>query len=167
MGSVREYAESVATADVRATLEWLDGAGYTLSQSSGSPGETFGNLALVFSGGCVVQIVRDRGQWMADLKPASGPTFYNLDLLVPAALGIDYPEPSPGDRLPDQLPDGVSWREVFPIVLDWLQGPGAAEAVARMGDQRYVLMWPTSHQARDIRRRWKREGGGPAGPPKT
>jgi hypothetical protein len=46
---VREYVEEMATADVRATIDWLDRAGFRLAASQGGRGEAFGNALLVFS----------------------------------------------------------------------------------------------------------------------
>ncbi|MFC6022132.1 hypothetical protein ACFP2T_38965 [Plantactinospora solaniradicis] len=42
-------------------------------------------------------------------------------------------------------------------MLDWIGGPGVAEALQRADDQRYVVMWPDSHKAKQLRRTWRRQ----------
>ncbi|MEO3748677.1 hypothetical protein [Plantactinospora sp. B5E13] len=85
------------------------------------------------------------------------------DLLIAASRGLDYPDCFPEHAgiprfpLPEQLPVGVSWRSTLPAVLDWISGPGVAEAVQRANDQRYVVMWPDSPTARQLRRTWRRQ----------
>jgi len=166
VNAVREYVESRATDDVRATLQWLDEAGYVLTGSRGGTGEAFGNAVLVLTGRCEVTIVLERDQWFLDVAPGPGAEPIQYDLLLPAYEGRDYAEyytgpaaaSEPGEvSRPEQLPPGVSWRETLPPVLEWINGPGVSQAVADVADQRYVYMWPTSHKARDIRRRRRRQ----------
>ncbi|MBE1491160.1 hypothetical protein [Plantactinospora soyae] len=88
------------------------------------------------------------------------------DLLSAASRNLDYadcfPECAdiPSSPLPEQLPVGVGWRSTLPTVLAWIGGPGVAEAVKRANDQRYVVMWPDSNKAKELRRTWRRQANG-------
>ena len=81
----------------------------------------------------------------------------DYSVLLAAAEGRDfrdYPH-SPG-TLHTQLPEAVSWHQTLPEVLSWLAGDATPEAIAQAQDQKYVHMWPDSHKAREIQRRWRR-----------
>jgi len=70
----------------------------------------------------VVRIIRDRGQWLADLVPGRG-EFVPLHVLVTAWEG-STPAPKDrqaGDPLPEVLPEGVQWRVVLPGIVSWLE----------------------------------------------
>jgi hypothetical protein len=108
------------------------------------------------------------GAWCLDVAPTPGAKPIQYDLLLPAHEGRDDADyyagyqatarQEPGRyRRQEQLPLALSWRQTLPSVLEWINGPEVAQAVAHVADQRYVLMWPTSHKARDIRRRWRRQ----------
>ncbi len=146
MDEVRAKVEAQAPVHVLEALRWLEQNGYRLSGSQdGGMG-----LSLSYSGACEVLVIRDRSQWTIDIAPAPGAEFYSYDLLRPAASGTDYRLPA-GDE---------SWLATLPGVLEWIHGPGVAAAIDRLKDQRYVLMWPDSRTAADIRRRWKRDRTG-------
>ena len=174
---MREYAESRATDDVRATLRWLDEAGYVLTEAKGGAEAPMGSAALVFTGRCEVRIILESGQWCLDVAATPGAKPIQYDLLLPAREGRDYSdyyagyqavardEPGERSRLPEQLPPGVSWRQTLPSVLEWITRPEVTHAVALVADQRYVLMWPTSHKARDLRRRWRQQAQASRGTP--
>ena len=59
---VRGHVESRATGDVRATLQWLDEAGYVLTEAKGGTEALMGSAALVFTGRCEATIILERGQ---------------------------------------------------------------------------------------------------------
>ncbi|WP_062530095.1 hypothetical protein [Demequina rhizosphaerae] len=134
-----------APRDVRAAVEWLTGHGYVLAGHSG--GSSFG-AQLTFDGEAQVVITVDRGQWFLDVAAAPGAEPHQYDLLIPALAGKPYADVFPDARatapdgeLPEQLPPDVSWSETLPRVLAWIQGEGAAGAVADAGGQRTRLMW--------------------------
>ena len=86
------------------------------------------------------------------------------DLLVAAQRGQTYWDCFPGDMgfgllgHARQLPPGLSWRGTLPDVLAWIGGRDVAEAIDRARDQRYVVMWPDSHKAKQLRRCWRAQG---------
>jgi hypothetical protein len=134
---VREYVEEMATADVRATIDWLDRAGFRLAASQGGRGEAFGNALLVFSLDLAVRIVRDRGQWDIAVSLPDGSAWFGLAIVTDAREGRDWQPPAitrDGD-LPEQLPDGLSWRDHLPPALAWLRQPGS-EAVLQRANAR-------------------------------
>lgn len=152
MDSVLEYVDTVANDDVRATLRWLDAAGYRVTSSAGGPTESFGNAFLVFTGRREVEIIRDRGQWMIGISLAPGGERIWLDVLAAARKGVAWAPPphrqSLSSPIPGQLPVGVSWGASLPDVLGWLDEPGAEE-VAKAA----------TVKARDLMRRWWRDVG--------
>jgi len=131
MDPVRTYVEENAGSDVRATLAWLDDAGFRITESLGGRGESFGNALLVFSGDVDVQIVRDRGQWDITVAPQCDGRWYSLAVLAAAQAGHDWepPERNPSAALPDQFPPGIVWRQTLPSALEWLKLPGSATAL--------------------------------------
>ncbi|WP_319461439.1 hypothetical protein [Micromonospora sp. RTP1Z1] len=131
MDPVREYVEEVASHDVRATLAWLDDAGFRLAASQGGRRESFGDALLVFSGDAKVRIVRDRGQWDVAVSPAAGGAWFSLAILTAAREGRDWETPAVDFSAgpPRQLPCGISWRHSLPTALEWLKQPGSTEAL--------------------------------------
>ena len=127
MSSRYQWALDKAVPDVRATLEWLDTAGFTITDSRGGEHEEFGNVLLQFQRTDVgVRISRDRGQWLCNISPPGRPDYLGLNVLLTAKEGGE-PDPGPRDAaftqpLPEQLPKGVSWHSVIPSLIDWLQG---------------------------------------------
>jgi hypothetical protein len=126
---VREYVEEVANDDVRATLAWLDEAGFRLTASRGGRRESFGNALLVFSADAEVRIVRDRGQWDLTVSPGAGAGWFSLDVVTAAREGREWEPPAVdfSAGLPCQLPEGTSWRHSLPIGLEWLSQPGSTD----------------------------------------
>jgi hypothetical protein len=157
---LRDYVVAQATEDVADTLRWLEESAFLLTSAQGGRTEPFGNLRLVYEGPAgVVTMIRERSVWSLDVASDPAGKSIQYDLAVAAAQGRDwrvYPH-TPGAHL-DQIPEGVSWRRTLPGVLRWLSESGDQDSIALAADQRYVFMWPDSHKARDIRRRWKAEG---------
>src|SRR2546430_8140473 len=131
------YGRERAPQDVRDSLDWLAREGFVLVDEQGGPGESFGDLLVEFERSpLVVRIIRDRGQWLADLVPGRG-EFVPLHVLVTAWEG-STPAPKDrqvGDPPPEVLPEGVQWRgAVFrrvSLVGVGGQGPGAGGGGAR------------------------------------
>lgn len=162
--AARQYAEEHATDDVLSTMRWLEASGYVLTAATGGTGEYNGGVRLVYTGQREVAITRDRGQWFLDVADAPGGKRILFELLLGAMQGMEYADwqaavaqARGAARLPDQLPPAVSWQRTLPSALEWLGGPGAAEAVALASDRRYAAMWPDSRKARALRRRWQRQ----------
>jgi hypothetical protein len=134
---VREYVEEVANDDVRATLAWLDDAGFRLTASQGGRRESFGNALLVFSGDAAVRIVRDRGQWDVAVSPATGGAWFSLAILTAAREGREWEPPAVdfSAGLPCQLPYGISWRHSLPAAFEWLKQPGSTAALKQADAQ--------------------------------
>jgi len=79
------------------------------------------------------------------LQPDTEPWQY--ELLVAAHAGRDFGEVFPeasllvaGERLPDQLPAGVSWRATLPEILAWVATDGVEGLVDRARRERCKLM---------------------------
>lgn len=143
---VDEFLRTYAPGDVQNTVAWLSANGYTLvSQVRES---TFGSQ-FVYAQNAEVWITVDRSQWCLDVAPTTGSKPWQYDLLVAAHRRLDYGDlfPDTGSRsltdpLPNQLPEGVSWRETLPDILQWVRGEAVAESVDRAIHQRAALMWP-------------------------
>lgn len=145
---VEEFLQRFAPDDVRDTIEWLSVNGYTLSSHRGE--STFG-AQFAYVGDAEVRVTVDRSQWMLDVAPRPGAEPWQYDLLVAALTdrpyGDAFPETgsrSQGDPLPDQLPEGVSWRETLPLILECIDGESVQEAVGRALHERNQFLWPRS-----------------------
>jgi hypothetical protein len=143
---VDEFLTRYAPDDVRDTIAWLATHGYTLVSRQGEG--TFGAL-LVYGGDAEVRITVDRSQWCLDVAPRPGREAWAYDLLLAAQTedqecGALFPKTGSrlwGDPLPEQLPEGVSWRETLPDILEWVSGDSVETAVDRARHQRGDLMW--------------------------
>ena len=94
--------------------------------------------------GTGLRMVRDRGQWMMDLRRGDG-RWLDFELLTLASRGITAYSGSPARKgsLPDQLPQGVSWRDQLPHVLAWLGSSLDAEDLcAALGRTRAAELFP-------------------------
>lgn len=145
--TAREYVETNATSDVLATISWLDGRGWKVAREDPEPGQHMGNVYLTFMKARQITIASDRSQWIIGLALAPGEREFWLDVLDAARLGRVW-EPGPvralGDPLATQLPEGVSWREVLPEVLTWLDTDGAEEKAreaTRLADKAMKRRW--------------------------
>lgn len=143
---VDEFIRVNAPADVQHTVAWLLSSGYVLVSQEGA--STFG-ASFVLEGDSVVQVIVDRSQWSLDVAAASGAQLWQYDLLLAAQSSQEYGRRFPGvgartldAPLPKQLPEGVSWRETLPGVLQWIQASDVTESVTEAQQQRSTLMWP-------------------------
>jgi hypothetical protein len=143
---VDEFIRVNAPADVQHTVAWLLSSGYVLVPQEGA--STFG-ASFVLEGDSVVQVIVDRSQWSLDVAAASGAQLWQYDLLLAAQSSQEYGRRFPGvgartldAPLPKQLPEGVSWRETLPGVLQWIQAGDVTESVTEAQQQRSTLMWP-------------------------
>jgi hypothetical protein len=143
--SEQDFLRANAPSDVQDTVAWLSDNGYRLASQAGA--STFG-AEFVFEGEAMVRIVVDRSQWMLDVAPSPGADLWQYDLLIAAHSGQDYGQrfPDTGSRavgrtLPEQLPEGVSWRETLPDVVRWVHENDVAERVSNAKRQRATLMW--------------------------
>ncbi len=125
----------------------------TDTHSAPSAGESTFGSQFVYTGGAEVLITVDRSQWMLDVAPRPGAEAWQYDLLIAAQKGQPYGEVFPtvgirsaGDPLPEQLPEGVSWRETLPGILQWVTGDGVQAAVDRARNERFRLMWPHTRE---------------------
>ncbi|HSF26516.1 MAG TPA: hypothetical protein VLC50_03265 [Actinomycetes bacterium] len=148
MQTTMEYIEAVAPEDVLATLRWLTAHGYEVSRAVGA-GEHMGSALVVFSHSREVTVLRDRGQWDISVALSPGGTPLSLAVLNAARLGVAW-DPGPhrplDEPLAPQLPEGMIWHETLPLVLEWLDQPGATAAVEA-----------AAAQARESTTRWWKE----------
>lgn len=142
---VDEFLRTHAPTDVQDTVGWLATQGYALASHEGE--STFG-ATFVYAGDAEVRITVDKSQWYLDVAPRPGAQAWAYDLLIAAREGEEYGAvfPRTGSRswrdpLPDQLPEGVRWRETLPGILQWLSDE-VGPAVERALRQRHALMWP-------------------------
>ena len=143
---VEEFLQRFAPSDVQDTIAWLSANGYTLSSHRGDG--TFG-AEFVYTGDVRVLINVDRSQWMLDVAPRPDADAWQYDVLIAAQTRRPYAEvfPRTGDRsvgapLPEQSPEGVSWRETLPGILQWMVSDGVRVAVDQARKERNRLMWP-------------------------
>jgi hypothetical protein len=160
--AAEEFLRRFATDDVRAAVHWLLDNGYALAESQ--IGASDWAASFVYAGDAEVHVGVERSQWHLDVAPTPGKPPIQYDLLVAARRGQPYWECFPREvgsgrsAQVRQLPPGLSWRETLPDVLAWIGGHHVAEAVARASDQRYVVRWPDSHKAKQLRRSWRAQG---------
>jgi hypothetical protein len=147
---VEEFLRRFAPGDVRDTIAWLSANGYALSSHRGEG--TFG-AQFVYRSDAEVLVTVDRSQWMLDIAPRPGSKAWQYDLLIAAQTGQPYGEvfPTVGarsveDPLPAHLPEGVSWRETLPGILQWVEGDEVQVAVDRARHERDRLMWPRTRK---------------------
>jgi len=141
----RELLAAHAPSDVLETVTWLLENGYTLTTQRGD--NTFG-AEFVYHGHSRVRIIVDRSQWSLDVAAALGSAWIQYDLAVAARSGTAYGQRFPrtggrsfGDPLPEQLPEGVSWRETLPDMLEWVRTVEVTTVVETARRQRSVLVW--------------------------
>jgi len=140
----RELLAAHAPSDVLETVMWLLENGYTLTTQRGE--STFG-AEFVYDGRSRVRIIVERSQWFLDVAAAPGSAWIQYDLAVAARSGTAYGERFPrlggrslGDPLPEQLSEGVSWRETLPDLLEWVRTADVTTAVETSRRQRSVLI---------------------------
>ncbi len=141
--SVSEEILRVATPDVRAAVRWLLSQGAEVVREDPPHGMAFAGVEFSIDG-TGLRMVRDRGQWMMDLRRGNG-RWLDFELLTLASQGITaYPgSPARKGSLPDQLPQGVSWRDQLPQVLDWLGSSRDAEDLcAALSRSRAAQLFP-------------------------
>jgi|SRR5579863_1320491 len=139
MTGARGYALSRATDDVAETIRWLEAEGFACVRERGGAGESFGDVSIEFERtGIRVGIGRDRSQWMLAIASPSG-QLLGLDIWLTAMRGARAtrePRRSLSERLPEQLPEGESWRTVIPELLDWIRsGDRSTELAAAIHDR--------------------------------
>ena len=138
-----EFLQRAAPSDVQETIAWLSAYGYTLSSHQGDG--TFG-AQFRYLGEAKVLITVDRSQWSLDVALTPDAEVWQYELLIAAQIGQAYGKVllltdtrSVGDQLPQQLPDGVSWRETLPGILRWVQGDDVRVAVDKAREERNQL----------------------------
>ena len=136
-----------APSDVRDTIAWLSTNGYTRSSHRGE--STFG-AQFIYSSDAEVIVTVDRSPWLLDVAPRPGAESWQYDLLIAAQSGQPYEEVFPmvggravGEPLPEQLPEGVSWRETLPGILQYIESDEVQTAVDQARKERNRLMWPS------------------------
>jgi hypothetical protein len=157
-----------ATADVAATVAWLESEGWALVADRGPSVD--GDLLLRFRSlrGDEAAITRDRGQWMLALTLVGWERAHDIDLVLVAVTGEVPARWDASQRwqgpMSEQLPVGVEWRRALPVVLDRLRTDREAEdriaELARLRASRMVAdasagMWPLPPTRRH-RRPWPR-----------
>ncbi len=130
-----------ATADVGATMRWLEDQGWRLVEERGP--EAMGDRLYRWRSlaGDELVVTRDRSQWMCSLHLVGWERPWDLDLLLVAVTGEIPAGWDAGRRwselLPEQLPVGVTWIEALPRVLVRLRGDaGAQRRVVALARQR-------------------------------
>lgn len=134
---------AVATSDVADAVAWLLAEGALVTGEEAPHGMGFAALELELSG-AQVRMVRDRGQWMLDLR-LRGQPWLQLDLVHAVRTGGGDWGSAEGRTgpLPDQLPAGLSWRRELPEALAWLRSTAdAVEKTAAMGRVRAERLFP-------------------------
>jgi hypothetical protein len=143
------FLKQFAPNDVQDTVAWLIANGYPLVAHRGE--STFG-AQFVYVGDTKVLVTVDRGQWMLDVavKPEDE---WNYEVLLVAHADQPYEVffPRAGARavstsLPAQLPEGVSWRETLPAILQWVTGDDVPVAVERAREERSRLRRPEASE---------------------
>jgi hypothetical protein len=109
-----------ASADVVATLGWLDGENFKVIKQSGGSSETFGNAQVEFSRNALgVRITKDRDQWKLDVAPP-GFEFLNLEYLLTAKDG-EQAEVSPTEAAAAPPSKQTSWQQALPGLISWIE----------------------------------------------
>lgn len=128
MGAAFDYAQQVATDDVRDALTWLVGAGYVIDEERGGSQESFGNVRLALSkAGTSVTVSRDRGQWFVAVRPPWAAAPIPMHVLETARDGV--PPSESVEFLPVQPPHDASWTRVLPSLLAWSASPDTRVAI--------------------------------------
>jgi hypothetical protein len=118
---VLHYLDREATPDVRRTVERLQREGWVATEARGGSSGSGNAVLHLEREGWLIQISRDRGQWMMDIRPPEWPRAYDLDVIVATASGDETWQAGPaGTPLPQQLPVGVGWDDVLPNLLHWM-----------------------------------------------
>jgi len=107
-----------------------------------------GDAVVVLAGAREVTITRDKGQWEIRAALSAGEPGLWLDVLEAARLGREWQPPPRSGSLPEQLPEGLSWRQALPEVLAWLESPEAPDqARAAMARARELMQrrWQERH----------------------
>lgn len=137
------YLLEIAPSDVAQTIQRLLASGADVLEQSGGRAAPFGDVLVVLGlSGAEVGIGRERGAWYLDAG-IGGSRRFELDLLHRARIGeptyISRSAGSPEDPSQGQLPEGLSWSDELPLVLDWLQvTPGAVEALDHLSRDRFT-----------------------------
>lgn len=138
-----EVVLSVATNDVAETVGWLLAEGAKVSGVDTPHGMGFAALELELDD-VQVRMVRDRGQWMCDLR-LEGQPWLQLELIHAARTGDSSWQPQVGrtSPMPDQLPVGLSWRHELPDALAWVRSTDdALDQTKAMGRKRAAILFP-------------------------
>lgn len=132
MTDAMSYALSRSTDDVAEPIRWLEAEGFVCVRERGGAGASFGDVSIEFErSGIRVGIGRDRGQWMLAIASPGG-RLLGLDIWLTAMRGT-RPEPGPRrsfERLPEQVPEGESWRAVVPGLIDWIRAADRSAELA-------------------------------------
>lgn len=154
MASELDALLGVATPDVAGAVAWLLSEGAVVTEKEDPHGMGFALVQFAFDDGAEVRMVRDRGQWMMDLR-SSGQPWLQFDLVHRITSNYEPDAETENGRrryggdMPPQLPVGVSWREHLPSALIWLHRTAdAADQVKQMARVRMREVFPQSRQGR-------------------
>jgi len=148
VNEVLVYFRSVAPKDVLRTVAILESKGWNLQGVRGGSSEPFGNvLVQLTSTEGAIKIVRDRSQWMMDIKLASWSSWFDLGVVIDAKEGRRSWGASFGNPYTvKQLPPGVRWAAVLPEMLAWLSGVNDIESqLTDCRERRFESFFPGLH----------------------
>jgi hypothetical protein len=147
--SAVEKILAVAPPDIVEAVRWLVAEGAAVVWEDPPHGMAFAGLEFVL-GSVSVRMVCDRGVWMMELR-RDGERWLDHDLLRLARQGCDA-YPAVTERvgpMPTQIPEGVSWRDELPGLLEWLSATEEAEErCVRLGRSRARQLFPPKRRTR-------------------
>ena len=147
MSAVEEVL-TVATPDIVDAVRWLVAEGAAVVWEDPPHGMAFAGLELAL-GSVSVRMTRDRGVWTMELR-RSDERWLDLDLLLLARQGCET-YPPVAERvgpMPSQAPEGVSWADELPDLLEWLSVTEEAEDhCARLRKSRSRQLFPPKRRA--------------------
>jgi hypothetical protein len=121
MEDIVAFMVSRATADVAATLGWLDGEDFKVVKQSGGSSETFGNAQVELQRNELgVRVTKDRDQWKLDVAPP-GFDFLNLEYLLTAKEGETTVATAKNEPTVSGSTKAISWQATLPGLITWIE----------------------------------------------